>query len=157
MSRKTQTSSPRPTPRHSRTTLSASPSLDTVSTPIDAQLDRATDNIDWLLRVSMDIGDDSMLFASAATGTKSGGFNSVNGAAEDREFDDEETLTYELGIKATLLEQRVRVNATAFYTEIEEYQFQQQLESGIGTFVSNAAEIETSASTCRWRPCRYPT
>ncbi len=118
--------------------------LDTVSTPIDAQLDRSTDNVDWLLRVSRDIGDDSMIFASAATGTKSGGFNSVNGQPEDREFDDEETLTFELGVKATLLEQRLRVNASAFYTEIEEYQFQQQLDTGIGTFVSNAAEIETS-------------
>ncbi|GAB5453571.1 MAG: TonB-dependent receptor [Halioglobus sp.] len=118
--------------------------LDSVSTPIDTTLDRSTDNLDWLVRAAMDIGDDSMVFASAATGTKSGGFNSVNGAEDSREFDDEETLTYELGVKSTLMQQRLRINATAFYSEIEEFQSQQQLESGLGTFVSNAAEVETS-------------
>ena len=118
--------------------------LDSIATPIDASFERSKDNIDWLLRASVDLGDDTMVFASAATGTKSGGFNTVSGSEEDREFDDEETLTYELGIKSTLLDATLRINATAFYTEIKEYQNQQQLESGAGTFVSNAAEVQTS-------------
>ena len=118
--------------------------LDSVSTPIDASLDRNTDNVDWLLRAAMDIGDNGMIFASAATGTKSGGFNSVNGTPEERAFDDEETLTYELGIKSTLLDQRLRLNASLFYSEIDDFQSQQQLETGLGTFISNASEVETS-------------
>jgi iron complex outermembrane receptor protein len=118
--------------------------LDSVSTPIDAELNRSSDNIDWLLRASMDIGDDSMVFASAATGTKSGGFQTVNGAADEREFEDEDTLTYELGVKSTLLDARLRVNASAFYSEIDEFQAQRQLESGVGTFVSNEAQVEIS-------------
>jgi iron complex outermembrane receptor protein len=118
--------------------------LDSVSTPIDTTLDRSSDNVDWLIRASFDLGYDTMLFASAATGTKSGGFNSVNGDPEQREFDDEETLTYELGVKSTLLEQRLRINATAFYAEIDEFQSQQQLATGVGTFVSNNAEVETA-------------
>ena len=113
--------------------------LDSVSTPIDAELNRSSDNVDWLLRAAMDIGDDSMVFASAATGTKSGGFQTVNGAADEREFEDEDTLTYELGVKSTLLDARLRVNASAFYSEIDEFQAQRQLESGVGTFVSNEA------------------
>jgi len=118
--------------------------LDSVSTPIDAELSRSSDNVDWLLRAAMDIGDDSMVFASAATGTKSGGFQTVNGAADEREFEDEETLTYELGVKSTLLDARLRVNASAFYSEIDEFQAQRQLESGVGTFVSNEAVVEIS-------------
>jgi iron complex outermembrane receptor protein len=118
--------------------------LDSVSTPIDANLDRSTDNVDWMVRAAMDIGDDSMIYASAATGTKSGGFQTSNGAVDEREFDDEETLTYELGLKSTLLDARLRINAAAFYTEIDDYQAQRQLETGLGTFVSNEAEVETS-------------
>jgi iron complex outermembrane receptor protein len=118
--------------------------LDTVSTPIDATLDRSADNVDWLLRAAMDIGDDSMVFASAATGTKSGGFQTVNGEPNEREFDDEETITYELGVKSTLLDARLRVNASAFYSEIDDFQAQRQLPSGVGTFVSNEAEVEIS-------------
>lgn len=118
--------------------------LDSVSTPIDANLNRSSDNVDWMLRASMDIGDDSIIYASAATGTKSGGFQSVSGTEDDREFDDEETTTYELGVKSTLLDARLRINAAAFYSEIDEFQSQRQLETGLGTFVSNEAEVETS-------------
>ena len=91
-------------------TLIGSSFLDSVSTPIDATLERSADNVDWLLRLALDVGLDSMLFASASTGTKSGGFNSVSGAADTREFDDEETLAYELGVKSTLLDARLRIN-----------------------------------------------
>ena len=118
--------------------------LDSVSTPIDAKLDRSSDNVDWMVRAAMDIGDDSMVYASAATGTKSGGFQSVNGTPDEREFDDEDTTTYELGVKSTLLDARLRVNAAAFYTEIDDFQSQRQLETGLGTFVSNEAEVEVS-------------
>jgi iron complex outermembrane receptor protein len=118
--------------------------LDSIATPIDAKFDRSTDNVDWMLNASLDVGEDTMVFVSAATGTKSGGFNSVSGSEDQRAFDDEETTSYELGLKSTLLDSRIRVNATAFYTEIDEYQSQQQLEGGAGTFVSNQAEVESS-------------
>tara|TARA_R110000823_G_scaffold27609_9_gene80382 strand:- start:9732 stop:11951 length:2220 start_codon:yes stop_codon:yes gene_type:complete len=125
-------------------TLIGSSFLDSVSTPIDATLERSADNVDWLLRLALDVGLDSMLFASASTGTKSGGFNSVSGAADTREFDDEETLAYELGVKSTLLDARLRINATVFFTQIDNFQSQQQQETGIGTFVSNEAEVESA-------------
>ena len=118
--------------------------LDSVSTPIDATLERSSDNVDWMLRAALDIGDDSMVYASAGTGTKSGGFQTVNGAADDREFDDEDTTTYELGVKSTLMDARLRINAAAFYSEIENFQAQRQLETGIGTYVSNESKVETS-------------
>ncbi|MCR9104143.1 MAG: TonB-dependent receptor [Gammaproteobacteria bacterium] len=117
--------------------------LSSISTPIDESFTRSTDDINWLITTSYDALDDTMLYATVATGSKSGGFNTVNGTAEEREFEDEETISYEAGIKSTLLESRLRINAAIFYTEISEYQFQQQLETGIGTRVSNEAEVET--------------
>ncbi len=118
--------------------------LATVSTPIDESFTRSTDDVNWLLNTSYDILDDTMLYASVATGSKSGGFNTVNGTPEEREFEDEDTMSYEAGIKSTMLDSRLRVNAALFYTEIDDYQFQQQLEAGIGTRVSNQAEVETA-------------
>jgi iron complex outermembrane recepter protein len=114
------------------------------TTPIDSKLNRKSDNVDWLLRAAYDLNDDTMLFASAATGTKSGGYNSLSGLATEREFDDEETLNYELGIKSTLLDSRLRINATAFLTEITGFQQAVLLDSGIGFAVQNAAEVEVS-------------
>lgn len=117
--------------------------LSSISTPIDDSFTRSTDDVNWLLNTSYDILDDTMLYATVATGSKSGGFNTVNGTPEEREFEDEDTTSYEVGVKSTLLESRLRVNAAAFYTEIDGYQFQEQLETGIGTRVSNEAEVET--------------
>ncbi len=118
--------------------------LNSVSTPIDASLDRNTDNVDWLVKMAYDTGDDSMIYASVATGNKSGNFSGQNGGPEDREFDDEETLSYELGLKATMLDSRLRLNTAAFYSKIDDYQSQQQLPAGIGTFVTNQGKLEVA-------------
>ena len=115
-----------------------------VSMPIDQRFSRDSSDVDWLVSTSVDVLDDTMLYASIATGSKSGGFNTVNGTPEQREFDDESTITYELGVKSTLLQSRLRVNAAVFYTEIDDFQYQQQLDIGIGTRVTNLGEVETS-------------
>jgi len=127
------------------TALPGSPSLlASFTTPIDEDFSRNSSDVNWLANASFDVLDDTMIFASVATGSKSGGFNTVNGTAQEREFDDESTISYELGVKSTLLESRLRVNASAFYSQIDDYQFQKQLETGLGTQVSNQAEVETS-------------
>ncbi|MEM8661238.1 MAG: TonB-dependent receptor, partial [Pseudomonadota bacterium] len=118
--------------------------LSLFSTPIDAKLDRSSTNVDWLAKVAYNISEQGMVYASIATGSKSGNFNGVNGQPDEREFDDEDTISYEVGLKSTWLDSSLRVNAAGFYTEIDDYQFQQQLETGIGTFVSNAGEVEVS-------------
>ncbi|MDG2078760.1 MAG: TonB-dependent receptor, partial [Pseudomonadales bacterium] len=120
--------------------------FDNIAQPIDATLDRTAENVDWMLKAAYDIGDESMVYISASTGTKSGNFNGVNGRAEQREFDDELTLSYELGLKSTLFDNALRINAAAFLTEIEDYQTQQSAanQGGIGSVVVNAAEAEAS-------------
>ncbi len=115
-----------------------------IFTPIDAKLSRRSINTDWLLNVSYDLNEDTMIFASASTGSKSGGFNGVNGAADEREFGDEKTRSYELGIKTTLLDSRLRVNASAFLTEVDDYQQQLQLDTGAGTTVRNEGALEVN-------------
>ncbi|WP_438952580.1 TonB-dependent receptor, partial [Porticoccus sp.] len=118
--------------------------MDIVSTPIDVTLDRSSDNVDWLAKLAYDIGDSTMVYGSASTGSKSWNFSGQTGAPETREFDDEKTTSYELGFKSTLLDSTLRLNAAAFYSEIEEYQYQQQADAGIGTFVSNDGEVGVS-------------
>ena len=111
---------------------------------IDESFNRSSDNVDWLASVSYDLNMDTMLFASASTGTKSGGFNGVAGDLDEREFDDEETTSYELGIKTTLMDSRLRINSTLFFTQIEDMQTNQQAASGLGQFTSNQGEAEVA-------------
>jgi len=118
--------------------------IDNIFTPVDAKLSRRSINKDWLLNASYDLNEDTMIFASASTGSKSGGFNGVNGTADEREFGDEKTRSYELGIKTTLLDSRLRINATAFLTEVDDYQQQVQLDTGAGTTVRNEGALEVN-------------
>lgn len=59
--------------------------------------------------------DDIFLFASAAKGVRSGGFNSLAGLTDaEKTFDEEENWTYEAGVKSWLFDRRVMLNASAF-------------------------------------------
>lgn len=119
------------------------PFVDRLATNIDDTFKRRSINTDGLFKVAYDLDENSMVYASVSTGTKSGNFNGVNGTADQREFEDEDTKSYELGLKSTLFDSRLRLNAAAFFSEIENWQFQESLDSG-GSFVSNAAAVEVS-------------
>ncbi len=118
--------------------------LSSAKPEIDQKFNRSSDNLDWLASLSYDLSDDTMLFANASTGTKSGGFNGVAGAPEEREFDDEDTTSYELGIKSTLLDSRLRINSSLFLTQIDEFQSAQQASTGLGQITTNQGELEVA-------------
>jgi len=109
----------------------------------------------WLPRVSFDFKwtDDVMLYTSAAKGTKPGGFNTALGAgnvqlpAELLPFDEEEAWSYEIGVKSTLLDRRLLLNAAVFSTDWKSVQVDSQFippPPAIGTagYTSNAGKAE---------------
>lgn len=63
------------------------------------------------------VSDDLLVFASAARGAKSGGFNVTAGRVADRTFDPEYNWTYELGVKSVLANGAMTFNASIFYTD----------------------------------------
>lgn len=69
--------------------------------------------------------DDTMWFANYSTGYKSGGINSQGSAAalgQRRIFDSEQVDDLELGVKSTLMEGRMQLNATFYRMEIDDFQ-----------------------------------
>lgn len=124
--------------------------------PVDNDFHRNADGFTWLANLTWFMTDETMLFTSITTGSKSGGFNGVAGEGAQREFDDEDTTNYELGIKSQWLDNRLQVNASAFYTEFDELQFLAQQSTGVGTFVSNAAQgtssgVDLSVNAAPWQ------
>jgi iron complex outermembrane receptor protein len=107
---------------------------------VDEDFHRDSDGFTWLANLTYFMTDEIMLFGSVTTGSKSGGFNGVAGEDAPREFDDEDTTNYELGVKSQWLDNRLQINASAFYTVFDDLQFLAQQPSGVGTFVSNAAQ-----------------
>jgi iron complex outermembrane receptor protein len=87
-------------------------------------LERDTSEVTWSLTPKWRVTDDAMLFATAAHGFKSGGFNTGFGRLPiaQREFGDEDIMHYEAGAKLDLLDGRMRLAASAFLTEFEDYQ-----------------------------------
>ncbi|EED31148.1 TonB-dependent receptor [gamma proteobacterium NOR5-3] len=85
---------------------------------------RSASEVTWSISPQYNISDDSMVYATASHGFKSGGFDIGFGAApaDGREFEDEELMHYELGIKSELLDGNMRLAASVFYTDIENYQ-----------------------------------
>ncbi|MEM0940871.1 MAG: TonB-dependent receptor [Bacteroidota bacterium] len=93
------------------------------------------------------------LFANVARGYRPGGVNTFVTNAEDAPFDPESTWNYELGLKTTLLQDRLKLNLTSFWINYTNQQIftvidTQTLESGtenIGESRSFGIELETQA------------
>ena len=83
---------------------------------------------------------DAMMYASATTGFKGGGYNGGFGSTPlaKRPFDSEDVTSYELGFKSELGE-RVRLNATAFLSDYQD--FQSASFVGLQFLVNNAEKV----------------
>jgi iron complex outermembrane receptor protein len=103
--------------------------------------------------------EDVMLYASAAKGFKTGGFNDqINIFENERVFDPETNWTYELGTKLALFDRKLFFNLTGFYVDWTDQQV--SVASGAGpannTIIANAArstskgfELEVTARPTR--------
>jgi len=87
------------------------------------------DNVSWRAGLDWGPSDTILLYANVAKGFKAGSFPNIT-AATDRGFTpvrQESVLTYEAGIKSQLLDRRLLVNATAFYSDYKNKQIKSKL------------------------------
>jgi iron complex outermembrane receptor protein len=103
------------------------------------------DHDDWRVGLDFDINEDHFLFTYLASGFKSGGigdvFHEINPRTGEEinvrtEFGPEEVLTWELGWKGKMLNDRLRLSAAYFYTDYDDMQY---------------ASVGAIASTDRWQ------
>lgn len=92
-------------------------------------LSLSDDAISWRIGADYEVNDDVLLFASAARGFKSGGFNGgflsldpAESAVQVEPYDPEFLTAYELGIKSDLLDNRLRLNASVFLNDFKDLQ-----------------------------------
>lgn len=92
--------------------------------------DSMTDNnLSWKLGAEYHASDDVLIYGSATTGFKAGGYNGgfLFDASEQNPYDPEKILAFELGFKSTLWDGLARFNATAFlnkYSDMQLYRFE---------------------------------
>jgi len=80
-------------------------------------VDRTFKNFSPQGTISFQPNEDNNLYFRVATGFKAGGFNNEASRAEDIPFDQEKSLTYELGYKGRWLDNRLQLNVATFLTK----------------------------------------
>jgi len=113
---------------------------------------------DFSWRVALDyrINDNVLAYANVSTGFKSGGFtgSASTAAVAATPFGPEEATNFEIGFKSDLLDRRLRLNVTAFYTDYKDLQvtrFFQPLGGDFGEFITeNAGEADIKGLEVEW-------
>jgi iron complex outermembrane receptor protein len=107
--------------------------------------------------VDYDLSPENLIYASASSGFRSGGFNSGQGpAALQPTFDPEEVTAFEIGSKNRFLDNTLQINLSAFYNRYSGLQEQRQVPQGATTLSiienSGRARAYGAEAEALWRP-----
>ncbi len=103
--------------------------------------DMSANEVTWRAAVDFAATDSVLLYASAATGFRSGGFNGNAIARSDIAgggFGVEDSFTIEGGVKSELFENKLRLNMNYFYTEYDN--LQQAITRSDGTIATSNSQ-----------------
>ncbi|WP_116367311.1 TonB-dependent receptor [Parahaliea mediterranea] len=124
----------------------------------DILSDLDTDHTDYKLALDYQLGDNAMVYGQVATGFKAGEFGArANSPETALPTDDEEAISYEIGLKSELWDNRLRLNLAAFWASYENLQFgvfvpsanvtgQETLNQNVGEATTKGIELDLSAS-----------
>lgn len=105
---------------------------------VNVEQAREEDDLSFTLTAGYDPTPDIALYATIASGSKAGGFNGeLLTNVRSLEFDPEESLNYEVGVKSRLLD-RMTLNVSGFYTTFKNLQVSSF--NGTNFDIANAAE-----------------
>jgi len=104
----------------------------------------------YTVKLGYTVSDDLLLFAGFTHGYKSGGFNldptaaagAAAGTGADPRFNSEEVDSFEVGLKSTLADGRVRLNITGFLSEFDDFQVNDFTGTNFETF--NVADVSST-------------
>lgn len=86
--------------------------------------------------------DESMTYATISKGYLSGGFNAYARDPKYLSYDEEKLWSYEIGVKNTLFDNRLILNAAAFYMDITDAQVLESADAAT-SYTTNAAEASS--------------
>lgn len=105
--------------------------------------DSSWSNTSGTVVAAWDLTEDINIYAKAAQGWKSGGFNGEASTLDDfnTAYDPEEMLSLEMGLKSRLLDDRLQLNVAVFQNSMEDMQLSVFLSGGsAASNIANAGE-----------------
>ena len=109
--------------------------IETAAAIVNQKFEADFDYTDWDVSLGFAISDAVNLYAKASTAHLSGGI--LGGQA----FDPEKNLSYEIGLKSDLLDERLRLNAAVFRSEVTDRQVL-TFSPSTGTLIVNIGESD---------------
>ncbi|RKF15474.1 TonB-dependent receptor [Altericroceibacterium spongiae] len=105
---------------------------------VDEKQKKKFSNFSPKFGIQLHPSDDLMVYGSYSKGYKTGGWTTRLSAplSYAPDFDEEKATTYEVGIKSTLLDRRLQLNAAAFQTDYKDIQL--TFYSGVSPIFQNA-------------------
>jgi iron complex outermembrane receptor protein len=127
--------------------------------------DNTFEHVSWSAKLRWYLDDNTTVYAALDNAFKQGGYNSLVAAAtrfpnrfpviaavaeQSIEFDEETSTAFEIGIKGTALDDRLRYAAAVFYQEFDDHQVAHSGPSALAPFdglftgvITNAEEVTT--------------
>lgn len=99
-----------------------------------SQKKREWDKFDWRAGVEYDVAPNSLLFANVATGFRSGGFY-FGPPSFPNSYEPEEVEAYTIGSKNQFFDNRLRLNAEAFYYKYSDQQVTTAVYASLASYV----------------------
>lgn len=131
---------------------------ESISDPINAGVTdifstRVTDDaLTWRAGIQHDLAARTMAYATVSTGYKAPQINDAL-SATDRTLESipaERPTSYELGIKHSMLGNRLNISADVFYTRIRDFQTQSCISAASGILCSNIAVPRLKSKGIEW-------
>ena len=106
-------------------------------------------NTSWRLGLNFTPVDDILFYGTVSKGFKAGSFPTLTGtsSAQYEPVTQESVVAYELGMKATLLERTLQLNAAAFYYDYQDKQIRGRLDDPIFGALESLINIPKSHVT----------
>ncbi len=105
------------------------------------------DNVSWRVGVDYRIDSDKLLYANVSRGYKAGSYPTLAASSfvQFQPVTQEAVTAYEAGIKATLLDRRLQVNAAVFYNDYRDKQIRGKLLDPIFNILDALVNIPKSS------------
>ncbi len=107
-------------------------------------LNRDDEYLTWSAKLQYQMNDATMLYVTAATGYKSGGFNNAGNTLviADKVVEEEDSIAFEAGAKMDLADGRGRLNIAVFHVTFDDLQVARSDTTGV-IVTTNAAKAVT--------------
>lgn len=112
--------------------------VEVITTP-QTKRSETFNKLSWRFALDYKLADDVLAYASFNRGFKSGGFNPSSLTLPS--FVPEILDAYEIGLKSTLFDRRVRLNLSGFYYDYSKLQVSRSVDGATGIYNGGTAEI----------------